>query len=486
MESQKNKFAISILIILFLAQPFIIKENFAKADTPLSVQYSTGFANIEGGIVNFPLLEAKGSLALDLSGFKNHGVLSFANGSQWLPGGGLYFSGTNSSLAVNASSSLQSPYKTVAVKFMWDGHNPHTELYLYDDGWSGNGSLIMYVHPVTSRLYAEFITNNGTHKTIWQPINVSTVYTAIFSFDGLNYALWVNSQVQSGSLQASGTLQTNSSITIGSDHSRIRQFSGNLYAVEIFNRSLTFSELSTVSESLQEPSLVRFDSSSKYVIGGWVNYSNDSLSGSIMPPVRVYLNQTSVTSSDESGVFRFVLDLPQEVGNYTYVVTADNDAKAVSTFVVVDRVVVADSGSTPVMVGKEAVAWFKLVSAFDGESMVSGNVFLTGGINAVWSSTESRWEYREARNVSGNLTLKVESVVWGKYGITALSSSAVSHEVTMQWTDPPWYVALLPWVQGIGPSLFGIIGLITLIGILLRLGVLKFSTEEPFDSANSL
>ena len=34
------------------------------------------------------------------------------------------FNGVNVRLAINGSASLQTPYKTVAIKFMWDGKAP--------------------------------------------------------------------------------------------------------------------------------------------------------------------------------------------------------------------------------------------------------------------------------------------------------------------------------------------------------------------------
>ena len=77
-------------------------------------------------------------------------------------------------------------------------------------------------------------------------------------------------------------------------------------------------------------------------------------------------------------------------------VTVENSALgAVATSVIVDHVVVVDSGSINAVVGGEAVAWFKFTSAFDGKAVDAGTVSLSGGFNAVWNLNASRWEYGE-------------------------------------------------------------------------------------------
>jgi len=477
MAAKNKKMQINVIFLIFILTLMSTPAGFlaASPDTPsdVTVNILSGFVDDSSTVVYFPLLENSGSFAIDLSGLSNHGTLHFANGVDWLHSGGLHFDGANNSLTINASESLKDNCKSVAIKFMWDGQSPDTELYLYDDGWANNGALIMYVHPATSRLYIEFMTLSGVHKTIWQPISLNTVYTAIFSFDGLTYTLWLNDKETSGSLQSSGTLQSRN-IFIGSNYEKRRcYFSGDIYAVEIFNRYLNTSDLSILSRTFPEPS--RVNPLTKYVLGGWVNGSN----------VQVYLNQTNSVWSDSSGVFRFVVDLPENVGNYTYVVTVSGNTVGAYKSIIVDRVLVSDCGSSSAAPGKEAVAWFKLVSEFDNEPMASGNVSLTDGLKAVWNVTESRWEYRKTQSVAGNLSLTVVSVVWDKYGLTTLSEKGDSH-VLMTWNEIPiaWYIALLPWVRGVGPMLFGVAGVIVLLVLCVRLGFLK--TEYDSSSAHCI
>ena len=133
-----------------------------------------------------------------------------------------------------------------------------------------------------------------------------------------------NKEETTGSFQDSERLQTKNFVIIGSDYSKKnRAFSGDIFAVQIFNQGVSSSEASRLFGVIQGTS--RVNPLSKYVISGFVDYSDDYF---VFPrePVHLSLNQSVVTTSDDYGVFRFVLDLPQEVGNYTYVVTVENSA----------------------------------------------------------------------------------------------------------------------------------------------------------------
>jgi hypothetical protein len=472
-----------------------ILPSYVSADnsshSSASVRYVTGFVSDPGMVVYYPLLEGRGSMALDVSGSGNNGML-YPNGSwEWLPQGGLHFVGANNTgdrVVLGASTGLQSANKTVVVKFMWDSKSTDSEMYLYDDGWSSNSSMTMYVHPSTSRVYVEFNTAEGVQNNLWYSIVAGTVYTAIFSFDGYSCRFWLNNQVKSFTFSGLETLQTKQGLVVGSDYAQKRRwFSGDLYAFEVLNRSISSFEAPSIFGRFSGASSIRANPLSEYVVCGWV----DSLGGSVfsgpVEPVEVRLNQTAVVSSDVFGVFRFVFDLPKEVGNFTYVVSSADGLSAVSTFVVVDRVLVVDSGSTDVAPGSEAVAWFRLASEFDGAPVESSVVSLTGGLNATWNAVGSRWEYREFRSGGGSLSLRVESVVWDKYGVSALSSSsAISHEVTMTWTVPDWYVVLLPWIKGIGPAVFGVIILVIFLIVLLRFKIIRVTNEQSPTSAEIL
>ena len=164
----------------------------------------------------------------------------------------------------------------------------------------------------------------------------------------------------------------------------------------------------------------------------------------------------------------------------------NNTVGGALTNVLVDRVTVVDSGSSTVIVGGEATAWFKLASEYDGQPIGSGIVYLTGGLNATWNADKSRWEYSEVRNEAGTISLHVESVSWAKYGITALSPSLQSSQVIMKWFNPPWYTTLLPWLSGIGLALFGIIGILVLLAVLIRVGFIRVTTEELSNSDEQL
>jgi len=486
-----------VTIVLLLSLSFILitavhdsRAEFASTSSA-GLYYVTSFADDPGLVLYLPLLEGQGSMALDMSGFKNNGLL-YPNGNiSWLANGGIHFNGVNNSVFINGSASLQNAYKTVIIKFMWDGKTSNNAMNLYDDGWANNGSMIMYVHPPTSRIYVEFITKNGAHEYLWHPIVANQVYVAIFSFDGFNYNFWLannnwlDTAENSGSFEQPQALQTNYNINIGSNfYNTGNYFSGDIYDVQIFNRALSSNEVSGLLAMLRGDS--RTNPSSKYVIGGSIFRSNASFDFPLQP-IQVYLNQTTVTSPDEYGVFRFAFDLPNDVGSHTYSVTINNNTGGGTLAnVLVDRVTVVDSGSSTVIAGEKATAWFKLASEYDGQPIDSGIVYLTGGLNAAWNADKSRWEYSEVRNEAGTLTLHVESVSWAKYGITALSPSLQSSQVIMEWLNPPWYTVLLPWLSGIGPALFGIIGILAFLAVLIRFGFIRVSTEELSNSDEQL
>ncbi len=467
--------AMILFALLFSAMQIDMHSSHVYAELVQTgdIQYVTSYLDYPGIVLYFPLIEGKGNIVFDTSGYNNHGVCFPTENVEWVPSGGVRFDGVSTSIRVNASASLQNSSKTVLIRFKWDGNVTDSEMYLYDDGWPNASSLIMYLHPETSRFYVEFITHSGNQKNLWHPIIANTTYTAIFSFNDFGYDFWLNDQKKSGSFSNSETLQTTSALTLGSDYENSRRrFSGYIYSVQIFNQYLT----SEISRLLEGQNQLRVDPNSRYVICGLVSDMSGN-NGLAITPIQVYLNKTIATYTDTFGTFRFAFNLPAQVGNYTYTVATSNSSDGLSTSVVVDQVKICDSGATSAAVGEEAFAWFELVSDFDGQPVVSGTVSLTGGLNATWNSDASHWEYRETRNDVGNITLRVESVFWDKYGLTFLSSSD-SNVVTMEWVNPPWYTALLPWFSGIGPALFGIIGLLGILAILLRLGVIKISTED--------
>lgn len=489
MNPRKTKVMIIFFLLLFLL--FLNSLPPSRADlnsTPsLEVRYAKGYRNDPSLVLYLPLLEGKGSMAFDISGFKNHGMLKPNGAAIWLTSGGLYFNGEDDSIIVNASMSLQSAHKTVIVRLMWDGKGKDSELYLYDDGWAYDGSMIIFVHPATSRLYVEFKTKAGTQKNLWHTIVPNKVYTAIFRFDDLNYYLWLNTEEKSGSFEEVEELGVNHNVGIGSNYVKTRRwFSGNIYTVQVFNRSLSDSEIPDLYASFQETP--RADPESKYVIGGWAAPHNDSFPISGLEDILAYLNRTYVTSLDEYGMYRFIFDLPLEAGNYTYEVTVENMAggEEAYTSVVVDKVVVSEFGSTNVGTGQEAIAWFKLKSEFDGQLVESGMVNLTGGLTAAWNPDELRWEYRESRDEESSLFLSVESITWDKYGITALHPNAHNNVTTIHWQRLPWYTTLVRWLLGVGPATWGVVAILIILVAFVRLGIIKCGTNKQLEPIEHL
>lgn len=481
-----------LLFLLVLSPAGFLRFYTSRANSvvqSLSVQYVASFLDDPDIVLNLPLLEGKGSVALDFSGLFNPALLSPFESVDWLSGGGIRFNGVNNSMVANLTSSLSGQERTVIVKFMWTGNTSSLEMYLYDDGWARNGSLIIYVHPETSRLYAEFKTVSGVQKNIWQPIVPNKVYTAVFTFNGSLYSLRLDDQEKSANLSTVEMLQTTDRITFGADFNLNRRFFfGNIYSVCIFNRSLDRTELSVALAALQ--GVRRLGPNGRCVIGGWVYQNVTTQTNLPISPVQVFLNKTVSTFSDGYGAFRFVVDAPPAVGKHTYFITVgDNIQDVTPVSVVVDRVVVCDAGSVRAVVGGEAVAWFRFASEFDGEFVESGSVSLSGGLSALWNSSSSRWECRLKCHEPANLTVRVASVVWDKYGLTVFSPLG-SREVTLEWASPieltpiesdevviRWFNDLMVWVKGLGPLFFGVIGVVVLLGALFRSGMLKLSAE---------
>lgn len=468
-----------LLFLLFLNSPKISKANLDSTPS-LEVSYAKGYQNDPSLALYLPLLEGKGSIAFDISGSKNHGMLQQNETAVWLTNGGLYFDGEDDSIIINASMSLQNARKTVIVEFKWDGKGKDSELYLYDDGWAYNGSMIIFVHPATSRLYAEFKTESGIHKSLWHAILPNKVYTAIFRFDGLNYYIWLNAKEKSGSFIEVEELGVNHNVGIGSNYIRThRWFSGNIYTVQVFNRSLSSNEIARLYVSFQETP--RVDPESKYVIGGWVARHDNLSLISELENILVHLNLTYVTSLDDYGVYRFIFDLPLEAGNYTYEVTVENMARGEEAYasVVVDQVVVSEFGSTNVWTGQKAIAWFKLKSEFDGQLVELGIVNLTGGLTTAWNPDELRWEYGVTRNEESSLSIFVESIIWDKYGITALHGDTHNKVTTIHWQQPPWYTTLVRWLSGVGPATWGVVIILIILVAFVRLGIIDVETDKP-------
>jgi len=452
-----------ILFSLYISCSISLPSSraYLNSTSSLEVCYAKGYQHDPSLMLYLPLLEGKGSITFDISGFNNHGILRPSGSAVWLTGGGLYLNGEDNSIVVNVTISA---HKTVIVRFMWDGKGKDTELYLYDDGWAYNGSMIMFVHPATSRLYTEFRTKSGIQKTLWHLIVPNKVYTAIFRFDGQNYSLWLNGNEKTGSTEEVEELGVNHHVTIGSNVDRTcRWFSGNLYSVHVFNRSLSAHEIISLYTSFQETS--RTDPGSKYTIGGWALFQNDSVPISKIKGILVYLNHTYVTSLDEYGVYSFTIDLPIKVGYYTYEVTVDDMAETKGAYasVVVDQVVVSELGSTNVYTGQKGIAWFKLKSEFDGQRVESGIVNLTGGLTATWNPNELRWEYGKTSEEENSLAIFVESIFWDKYGITALHPNTHNKVTTIHWQRPFWYPLVSIWWLGVSPTIWGVVGIIVLV-----------------------
>ncbi len=475
------KFMCFLLVFLILLSNIQISRADLAFVPSLEVRYVKGYRNYPGLVLHLPFLEKTGSMAFDISGSKNHGLLGLSENMNWLTDRGLHF-GDGNNIIVNASTSLQNSHKTVVVQFMWDGKSTSTALYIYDDGWPNSGSMILFVHPATSRLYVEFMTKAKVQKNLWHAIVPNKLYTCIFHFDGLNYYLWLDTKSKSGSLEDVAELGLNNNLSIGSNSlGAIHWFSGNIYTVQVFNRSFSPIEILCLYNSFQETP--RANAGSKYVIGGWIAHNNNSIVISGFEDIPVYLNQSYVTSIDEYGVYMFIIDLPQATGNYTYDVTVGNTSGRQGAYesVVVDQVLVSDFGSTTVEIGHKAIAWFKLKSEFDGQVVESGIVNLTGGLFTTWNSVEQRWEYHETRSKPSELALSVELVNWDKYGITVIHPDTRDNVAKIQWRQPSLESELIKWLLGIGPATFGVITILCIIFVFMRRGILNGKTVKPID-----
>ncbi|MHA1409590.1 MAG: hypothetical protein ACTSQY_04615 [Candidatus Odinarchaeia archaeon] len=394
----------------------------------------------------------------------------------WLVDGGLHFNGYNNSIIINANKNLQNQYRTILIQFMWDGHFAANEdaLYLYDSGWAFNGSVIIYVHPATSRLYAEFRTKTGIQQGCWIKVAPNKIYTAIFRFDGFTYSLWLNGKMKSGSLEKKGELGVNKKIGIGSNYINTRRwFSGNIYNLLVFNRSLCNTEIISICNTTLKENY-RANPGSKYILAGWIASHNDTLLISQLNKDLVTINYTHVVSPDIYGNYQYVFNLPSKVNNYTYEVTQNymDEKETVCVSIVVDQLEIYDVGSTSVWTGEEAVFWFKLRSKFDGQPVESGVVVLTGGLFATWNAGESRWEYREICSKEKVLSLRLESITWDKYGITSISPSSRNISSTVTWKRATRNDLLKYWLIKISPAISILIAIVLVLFILIHFKIL--------------
>lgn len=472
---KSKRLLIIILCSFFLILLFSSATNMAEANNQTVIKYVSSYPCDPNIVLHFSMQEGYGQMAFDNSGYENHGVLLGKSNADWISNGGIHFNG-DSGILVNASTSLQLIEKTIAIKFLWGGNATDSELYLYDDGWSDDGSLIIYVHPSTSRLYAEFITKNGTQKNIWQSIIPNVEYIAIFTFNGLNYSLSLNGAVKTGYLSQNEELKISASIVFGSDFSiKRRFFTGDIFSIEVLNKWMSSTELEKLYKTFlrNSNSTMRYNFFSDYIFSGWItDFSNLS---SQKPLTQIYVNRSVVATTDEYGFFSFTINFT-EIGNFICEFSADGLLNSIFIEIVVDQIKTVDFGSINADVGNEGVFWVKLASVFDNEPVESGVVILSNGLNATWNSNLQRWEYKTVRNSSGNLTLGIECVFWDKYCLSSFDFSN-SEDVTISWKGF-LNIPLVLWISGIGPALFGIFGLLLLLFIFIRFKIIKLADKS--------
>jgi len=339
------------------------------------------------------------------------------------------------------------------------------------------------------------VSSNGTDDngvTSTKSVKDGTWSHVVARYDGETLKTFINT-VETGTKNYNlGINAGTEDLYIGARRTKDPYFNGTIGEVRIYNRALSSSEIRYLHFSHGE--MLRANSVSNYVINGWV-VSNNYASLSQLEDVRAYLNGTSATLVDEYGVCRFIFDVPQEVGIYTYEVTVDHMAEKGETYVsiIVDRVVVSEYGASDAWTGQEAIAWFRLKSEFDGQPVESGCVIFTGGRNAAWNPQNSRWEYRESRNNEGNLTLTVESVLWSKYEITSLHPSSKNKAAIIYWQRPPWYYPIVTsanrttmWLLALPLITWGILGTLVILAVLLKIGILQVKIEKPQEPIEEL
>jgi len=192
--------------------------------------------------------------------------------------GGLSFNGINNYVEVVTSPSLQSPHLTIVVQFIWNGTGELPQL-LCTDGYPRAGAFRLRIQPHPEweyELLFSVLNREGYCVHIRRPIQPNVFYTVIARFDGERAYLWLNGNEISGALYGEAGSTHNFMVGCNKD-AEGEWFSGRIYTIIKYNRSISDAEVKQIATGGMPPSegLVLWLEASFYDIVGeqWTDRS---------------------------------------------------------------------------------------------------------------------------------------------------------------------------------------------------------------------
>jgi len=460
----------------------------AGGDSPaagLRVCYSPGFNVGDALSLYLPFSEGGGAVAFDRSGSGNHGVVVSEEPVVWVEGWGLCFDGLDGYVEVADDEGLGGGSATWACRFRLDDLTLDNRVLLgksYNMVERGDLEVWQWGNEVICR-YSDGAELYDLYSAV--PSEGEWHHLAVVLDEARDlYVLYVDGVAADSDVYRGGTEENRWNLTVGGSGVGGRTIRGAIREVRVYDRALSPLEVAELCYSGVETP--RADPGSGYVVGGWVQGVGPSSPGRL-EGVGVYLDGALSAVTDGEGCYRFVLGLPREVGSHVYELTADGASMGggTSVTVVVDRVLVEECGGGRFYTGHEGVAWFRLVSEHDGRPVALGGVTLSDGGEAEWSPGASRWEYRVTSGEEAAVTLTVESVVWGRYGVSVLGPGAAEKAAEVRWVRPPFYYPVVSLVRGMYVFLASVpllawaaVVLFLVFAVLVRLGLIEIEVEE--------
>lgn len=453
----------------------------------LTLHYSPVFGVDSMLALYLPFCEESGDLAFDCSGNGNDAVLESA---MWLADGGLHFDGYDDYVEVSDDPSLRSESATWSCWFKLDDLTLSNRFLLWKNQ-GGHHSSDIQIKQDNDQISVIFDMGGEYSQLSAVSLTADKWYNLVVVWDKANdfFGLYINGILVDSNCYPGGTTDNMWNFKIGGNGIANQSINGIVKGVCVYANALSASEVTYLYTV--ESEVPRVNPSSKYIVGGWVSRNNDSIPIFQQLDVQIHLNATLATQLSSNGTYKFVFNVPEEVGNYTYELTIDNSVYDTAISVVVDRVTVSESGGDDVFTGEKGLIWFMLESDFDGQAVVDGSVTLSNGHNAIWNPALSRWEYTEMFDGEGSSSLTVMSVFWNKYCLSALNSNVEQNEAIITWKKLTWYDSLVVLVQQlvafiftISPLVWGIIGTLLILVVLLKFGILTL--ELDIQEANVL